>query len=207
MIIGIDGDAGAGKDTIADVLVKVGFMKVSFADPLRESLVHSTGFQMTTFIDRDIKDKLFDEPYILTSTVIIKFCEYLGYPEKAQTVVDKYSGMEIISPRHLMQFMGTEVGRAELSPTIWLDKYQEKVQTLGLVVTPDCRFSNERELVRTLKGLVWIVKREGLESVKTHKSELEKWPDSEYDMVIQNKGLNQLRGDIAMWWSLKGHKL
>jgi len=206
MIIGIDGYAGAGKDTVADVFVKVGFTKISFADALRESVVHSTGFSMETFIDREIKDKLFLEPYTISTDVLTKFCDYLGYSEKTQEVVDRWSGEEINSPRHLLQFMGTEVGRSMLSPTIWLDKYDGKRQGLEFVVTPDCRFDNERVHVQKSEGLVWLIKREGTEPVGAHISELDKWTEDKYDVVVNNTGLYQLRGDIAMWWSVKGSK-
>jgi hypothetical protein len=207
MIIGIDGYAGAGKDTVADVFVKVGFTKISFADALRESVVHSTGFSMDTFIDREIKDKPFLEPYTLSTDVLTKFCDYLGYSDKTQEVVDRFSGENINSPRHLLQFMGTEVGRSTLSQTIWLDKYDEKRQGLGSVVTPDCRFNNERNHIRKLSGLVWLIQRKGTKPKGKHISELDKWPKSKYDVVVQNTGLHQLRGDIAMWWSVKGSKL
>lgn len=38
MIIGITGKKGAGKDTVADILTEYGFVKKSFAQPLKESL-------------------------------------------------------------------------------------------------------------------------------------------------------------------------
>src|SRR5690554_6717539 len=114
MIIGIDGYAGAGKDTAADMLVKEGFTKVSFADSLRESVVHATGLPLNLFLDRDTKDKPFDKPYVLNSSTILSFCNYLGYVDKAQAVIDKYSGTELESPRHILQFLGTEVGRKML---------------------------------------------------------------------------------------------
>ena len=207
MIIGIDGYAGAGKDTVADVFVKVGFAKISFADALREAVVHSTGFPMNTFIDRETKDKLFLEPYILSTEILTKFCLYLGYSGKISDVLNKFSGEEIKSPRHLLQLLGTEVGRNMLSQTIWLDKYDEKRQGLGLVVTPDCRFSNERNHIRKLKGLVWLIQRKGTKPKGKHISELDKWPKSRYDVVVQNVGLIQLISDVGMWWSLKGSNL
>jgi hypothetical protein len=36
MIIGLTGQKGAGKDTVADVLVEQGFLKISIADPLKQ---------------------------------------------------------------------------------------------------------------------------------------------------------------------------
>jgi hypothetical protein len=208
MIIGIDGYAGAGKDTIADLLVKRGFTKLSFADALRESVVHATGFSLNTFLDRDIKDRKFGETYTLSTTVLTKFCHYLGYPDKTQDVIDQFSGTLIDSPRHLLQFLGTEVGRSALSPTIWLDKYDEKRAGLGLVVTPDARFSNEREHIQSIPGgQVWLVKRAGTEPTGKHISELDKWEESKYDVVVNNVDLMQLKYDVGMWWSLKGSRL
>lgn len=207
MIIGIDGYAGAGKDTVADVFVKVGFKKLSFADALREAVSHSTGFPISTFIDRDIKDKPFLEPLRLSSEVLTKFCHYLGYKDLTQSILDQFSGELINSPRHLLQFMGTEIGRNSLSQSIWLDKYDEKRKGLGLVVTPDCRFSNERNHIRASKGLVWLIQREGTEPKGKHISELDKWPVEQYDVVVQNVSLNELRSDVGMWWSVKGSNL
>lgn len=208
MIIGIDGFAGAGKDTIADIFVKNGFTKLSFADALRESVVYSTGFELSTFIDRNIKDKPFDQKYLLTEDVLTKFCTYLSYQSKIDETVSKFINTEVDSPRHLLQFIATEVARQTLSPTIWLDKYDEKRVNLGHIVTPDCRFDNERRHIKsTYKGLVWLVKRAGTEPVGKHISELDKWSDSEYDVVVQNDDLQQTRSEVGLWWAMKGSKL
>lgn len=207
MIIGVDGYAGAGKDTVADVFVKVGFKKISFADALRESVVHATGFSLNTFIDRDLKDKLFDEKYILSSTVLTKFCDYLGYSEKSQEVIDEFTGTEIESPRHLLIVLGTEVGRAKLNQSIWLDKYDEKRQGHKHVVTPDCRFDNEREHIRSMNGQVFYVYRDGVGPANDHISENGKWPIDKYDVTIHNKDMRTLQAELGLWWSMKGCNL
>lgn len=204
MIIGVDGYAGAGKDTVADVFVKVGFRKISFADALRESVVHSTGFSLDTFIDREIKDKLFDVKYELTSEVLTKFCDYLGYSEKTQEVIDNFTGTEIESPRHLLIILGTEVGRASLNQSIWLDKYDEKRQGFTYVVTPDCRFDNEREHIRSMRGMVFWVHRDGVGPANQHVSETGKWPIDKYDVLIHNQNLQIMQSELGLWWSIKG---
>lgn len=208
MIIGIDGFAGAGKDTIADIFVKNGFTKLSFADALRESAVYSTGLTLDTFIDRNIKDKAFDQKYILTEDMLTKFCTYLNYQSKIDEVVSKFINTEMDSPRHLLQFIATEIGRETLSLSLWIDKYDEKRAGLGHIVTPDCRFDNERRHIKsTYRGLVWLVKRVGTEPVGKHISELDKWSDGEYDVVVQNDDLQQTRSEVGLWWSMKGSKL
>lgn len=207
MILGIDGWAGVGKDTVADILVKEGFVKIAFADHLRESVVHATGLSMDLFLDRDTKDKPFNQPYKLSSEVIIKFCNYTGYSSKAQEVIDKYSGIELESPRHTLQFLGTEVGREMLEPMIWINGFKTKIQGYKNVVAPDARFSNERECIHELKGLVMWIDRLGVEPSENHKSGHDKWPREKYDLQIVNTGLFELKRGIRMWWSLKGHKL
>lgn len=208
MIIGLDGIPGAGKDTVADILVKVGFTKIAFADALREAVVNATGFPLSTFIDRSIKDAPFGETYTLSSTVLTKFCIYLSHADKVQEVIDQFSGQIIDSPRHLLQILGTEVGRSMLSQTIWLDKYDEKRAGLTNVVTPDARFDNEKRHIQSTRGgLVWLIKRVGLEYTGSHVSEQQKWTEDKYDVVITNDNLVQLRNDVGMWWSLKGSNL
>lgn len=207
MIIGIDGYAGAGKDTVADVFVKVGFKKISFADALRESVVHSTGFSLDTFIDRDLKDKPFDEKYVLSSTVLTKFCDYLGYQSKTQEVIDQFTGTLLDSPRQILVHLGTEVGRNMLCPTIWLDKYDEKRQGHKYVVSPDARFSNERQHIRNMRGQVFWVYRDGVNPPSGHVSENDKWAIDQYDVVIHNQELRTLQSELGLWWSLKGMNL
>lgn len=207
MIIGIDGYVGAGKDTIADMFVKMGFVKISFADALRESAMYATGFTLDMFIDRSLKDKPFDSPYILSDEVITRFCEYTGFSSKTQEVVSKFSGTELTSPRHLLIFLGTEIGRNCLNGTIWLDKYDEKRQGLTNVVTPDCRFSNERQHIRNLSGKVFWVYRDDIEVNSNHISENDKWPIDKYDVTVHNTDLNLLRTEIGLWWSMRGSKI
>ena len=207
MIIGIDGYAGAGKDTVADVLTSIGFSKVSFADELRRTASHAFGFSMDTFIDRDLKDKLFDKPYILTPKALCEFCDYLGFEHKCDEVVIKFKHTEVFSPRHLLQFVGTEVARQTLAPSIWLDKYLENIQGKGLVVTPDARFDNERDLIKGMSGLVMWIDRKGVEPESKHVSANEKWPLDKYDLVVYNQGTRyDLKEEISLWWSLVGHK-
>ena len=207
MIIGIDGFPGAGKDTVADILVKEGFTKVSFADYLREAVVYATGLSLDTFLDRDLKDKAFDTSYIINTSTLTRFCFFTNFVEKTQEVVDKYSGTEAQSPREILQLLATEVGRNMLDESIWLNAYKRSIVGLAHVVTPDSRFSNERELIKELDGLVFYVDRDGISNQFVHKSENDKWPIDKYDVVVHNdKGFFELKRGIRMWWVLNGSK-
>ena len=205
MIIGIDGLAGAGKDTVADILVKEGFTKVSFADALRKSVSESFEIPLDTFLDRSTKDKPFNQPLILNGKDLSEFCINTRFENKTDEVIIKFSGIEIESPRRLLQFMGTEIGRETLSPTIWIDAYRQTIQSLGLVVTPDARFENERQLIKQLNGKVFYIHKEGLEASENHKSGNDKWPLDKYDVLVYNdKSIKELQYGIKLWWSMNG---
>jgi hypothetical protein len=205
MIIGIDGYAGAGKDTVADILVTRGFTKVSFADELREAVTHATELPMSLFLDRSLKDKPFDTPFILGKPVIARFLTYLGYESQIDDINDDLGGTALHCPRDILKFMGTEVARERLSPSIWVDRYKERIKDLGNVVSPDCRFDNERECVKELNGTVFWVDRKGIKPEGTHVSANQKWPLDKYDVVVYNNcKMSHLHHEICLWWSLKG---
>lgn len=205
MIIGVDGYAGAGKDTVADIFVKMGFTKVAFADALREAASHSFKIRMDYFVDRELKDKEFEIPLVLNPKDICEFCTYLGFEPKCDEAVLKFQYTEITSPRHLLQFAGTEIGRETLSQTIWTDIYRRKLKDLDNVVTPDARFSNERLLIKAYGGKLFWIDRPGLEPSEKHKSGTDKWPIDKYDVAVRNdKTIAKIQHELGIWWAIKG---
>jgi hypothetical protein len=63
-----------------------------------------------------------------------------------------------VSPRHLMQTLGTEWGRTCVSPTMWVRLLSRKVvATTGHVVVPDVRFDDEAQAIIKLGGVIWGV--------------------------------------------------
>lgn len=79
------------------------------------------------------------------------------------------------SPRHAMQTLGTEWGRALMGENFWADMWSQAafrtVQEGGKVVVDDCRFPNELEAVRKLGGVSIGILRSGLLPVLEHESE------------------------------------
>lgn len=68
-----------------------------------------------------------------------------------------------VSPRRLLQTLGTEWGRQTIHPEIWVlstFRWIEKSEA-PLVVITDVRFPNEAEAVRARGGVVWRVNRPG----------------------------------------------
>lgn len=92
------------------------------------------------------------------------------------------------TPRHAMQTLGTQWGRACIGPSFWIELWVRRVNQIiakgGRVVVDDCRFPNEADEVRKLGGVVWrLVGRGGIAG--SHESEA---GCGRPDMEIHNTG-------------------
>jgi hypothetical protein len=157
-IIVFAGEAGHGKDTAADVLVRAGWHRLPLAKPLKDmlaGLLETRGTQQS-HIERCLNGDLKETP-----------SEFLN----GQT------------PRIAMQRLGTEWGRG-LSQTLWLDTWRDTREHIyhpdsDLVVT-DCRFENEAAYLKKLGAEVYLVKRPGFtKTVAAHSSEDLSWAADE----------------------------
>jgi hypothetical protein len=89
-----------------------------------------------------------------------------------------------ITPRVMMQTLGTEWGRS-LLPDLWLRVWRHELDdSVHTVCVPDVRFDNEAELIRELGGIVVHVVRKptaNMLAVPAHASEA---------------GITRMKGDI-----------
>lgn len=89
-----------------------------------------------------------------------------------------------ITPRVMMQTLGTEWGRS-LLPDLWLRVWQHELdRRADVVAVPDVRFDNEAELIRNLGGTIIHVQRKptaDMLAVPAHVSEA---------------GVTRVKGDI-----------
>lgn len=81
------------------------------------------------------------------------------------------------SPRHAMQTLGTEWGRACIGEDFWVNYWTMRVRgrlatsrCFGVVVD-DVRYPNELEAVQNLSGVAWWVSRPGVRPSSYHSSE------------------------------------
>ncbi|WP_414643085.1 deoxynucleotide monophosphate kinase [Agrobacterium radiobacter] len=104
------------------------------------------------------------------------------------------------TPRHAMQTLGTQWGRACIGPSFWIELWVRRVNLIiaagGRVVVDDCRFPNEAEEIRALGGVVWrLVGRGGIAG--THESEA---GCGEAEMEIHNRhGIDDLQYLLDMF--------
>jgi hypothetical protein len=92
------------------------------------------------------------------------------------------------TPRHAMQTLGTEWGRA-LGTDLWVNLWRIKVERLmkagDPVIVDDVRFPNEADAIRALGGKVIKIERPGIERPSSHASEA---LDFEVDHILSNSG-------------------
>lgn len=169
-LLGLAGKSGAGKDTLANELTeKYGFIRVGFADALKESLLA---------LDPVI-------PTVYGSTTINHRLSYLvrmhGWEKTKRTEPEV---------RRLLQVFGTEVGRAVLGKDAWVHVLDRKLQDMmhsdTKVVVADVRFRNEAEYIRGWGGTVVRVDRPEYEEAQGHISE--RVDHIPVDHVIYNTG-------------------
>jgi len=103
-----------------------------------------------------------------------------------------------VSPRRLMQTLGTEWGRQLINQNLWLILAQQELLRLGPgMVVADVRFDNEAEWVRRMGGRIIHLERPQTMSVEAHASEMGVTKLNE-DIVIHNTGsLSELQQKVV----------
>ena len=169
MIIGLSGYAQVGKDTVANYLVdNYGFVKVSFADPLREAV-----YRLNPKID--IAD--------MRGVYLASAVDNLGWENVK---------VESEDARRLLQRMGTEVGREMFGKDFWVNQGVLRAKEHDNVVFADTRFENEAQGIRETGGQVWRITKPGQGPVNGHPSETA-LDDYRFDWYIPNyTGFNDL---------------
>jgi len=189
-IIGFVGFISAGKSTAANVFVEDrGFKSVAFAGALKDAVA-----------------AIFSWPrYLLEGDTI----ESRNFRETVDDVwQNRIGNLPIIAgrpvtPRLILQLMGTEILRNHFHTDIWVLSVMKKIEsdTSSSYVITDARFRNELSLVRSIGGKIIRIKR-GPDPVwfdvakntpelmpelypSIHKSEWD-WVSHEQDYCIEN---------------------
>ena len=178
-IVGLSGYARSGKDEAAKVLIEeFGFIRVAFADKLRDFLYALDPVVDSWHLEVDGKEKHF---FTTVQSVIDRY-GWDGYKETEY-------GPEV---RRLLQRLGTEAGRNTLWDSIWIDAALTGLPEDARVVVTDCRFPNEAQAITERGGKVWRIERTGVGPAKgtdgsIHPSEtsLDDWA---FDAWIGNTG-------------------
>ena len=193
MIIGLVGFIGSGKGTVGDLLVEQGFIKDSFAKPLKDAVAVMFGWP---------RELLEGDTEVSRS-----------WREKSDSYWSEKFGYEF-TPRLALQLMGPEAGRNVFHQDLWVISLLTRAKNKDVVVT-DVRFQNEIKYIQDNNGVVVRVKRGpepvwyylaedanrgfssatmGMSNMGIHKSEWD-WIGSEFNYVIDNNSTLQDLGN------------
>lgn len=216
MILSLSGKKKSGKDTIANFLVKdQNFIKLSFATPLKELI--SKVFRLDTNLLHDdvLKDTELGEKIIIDYYHVDKIrqivSEEWGFPIDYSTreKLERFHGHEINTPRKLMQVIGTDMLREGVRDDIFIVLMASKLKEVTRpTVVADSRLENEREFLKKIGAVMALVKRHQPEDkFDDHISENDFGKEDEYDIIVENNiGLNQLRSEMNLWYTLTHKK-
>lgn len=141
MLIAICGLKGSGKDTVGNYLVNhYGFIRFHFADALKDMLSIIFGWPRE-LLEGSTK-------------------ESREFREKKDSWWSEKLGRDI-TPRNMLQYMGTDLFRNNFHTDIWKLIIEKKIndnKDKNIVIT-DCRFKNEIEMVRENGGKIMFVHR------------------------------------------------
>ena len=164
MIILLSGLAGMEEDAFADYLVKEhGYVKLSFADQLRENLSDTFNIDIKYFYDRKLKDVKFDVEEIRSSIkLFIDFAFYLNVEKQPSDMLRNF----VIfgkTPRDLLIDYSKHKRNLDESyfVDIVLNKIKNGFQNKNIVIT-DCMFKNEKKIFKECFDecyLIWIDKK------------------------------------------------
>lgn len=215
MIVGVTGNARAGKDTLAAHLIKhYGFERIGMADPMKRFCQEVFGFSDEQLYgeERDAPDKRYRR--IARTIVEHEDARFLAEIDsmirKLPPPAEPYT--VYLTPRFALQTLGTEWGRL-CYPDIWIEyavrtalvllrgdhlydvkrglRHVEGMKPPRGVVFSDLRFKNEFDVIKKSGGLMVRIYREGQEGnvgIAGHASEEEQktMPDQDFDVVIHN---------------------
>lgn len=202
ILLGIAGPAGAGKDTVAAYLVeRYGFIRLAFADPLRDELQRAYGLpDQAIFLDRTGKETP-------TERLSVEHCldfEFRAVLRRALVTnhPDTFHNIDTqpLSPRMVQQVYGTEYRRAQ-TVNYWLHRAEDQInahmeravypeQRPQYFVFTDCRFENEQQWIHlggsedSWAGNLWHIHRGDDKPVNSH---------------ISTQNLPVLDGERELW--------
>lgn len=140
-IFGIVGWAGSGKDTAANFLVENhGYRRVSFAKTLKDATASIFGWPRN-LLEGDTKQSR-------------------EWREEVDTWWAKRLSIPNLTPRYVLQQMGTDVMRKAFHDDIWIASLEYSLLgEPGKYVISDVRFPNEIDMVHRLGGKIMFIQR------------------------------------------------
>lgn len=182
MIIGLVGYIGSGKGTVRDILVREHrYHGCAFADALKDAVSTVFGW------DRDILEGDTNASRAFRERVDPWWSYKFGFE---------------VTPRLILQRMGTEACRHGIADNIWIAALEKRIQGMQNVVVSDVRFPNEIDFIRSAQGIIVRVDR-GPQPTKDELSKMHisetAWNNTVPDIIIDNNGtIEELKKKVKL---------
>jgi len=209
-IIGLAAQLQNGKDTVAALIMKNtnnrDWRTRRFAGKLKEMSAILLGCKVEDFEDIEFKNKPLGEEWrrwylvdenLLDETEDGRVTPFFSNPEDVMKFVKergwnflehKEPTSQILTPRLILQLLGTEGGRDVIHPNIWVNATLGDLTDNDRVIITDTRFPNEVEGIKRKKGIVIKIIRPSKVSTSSHPSETALNDYTNWDYVIVNDG-------------------
>ena len=198
-LIALCGAAGAGKDTVADMLPA---RKLAFADTLYAEVAAAWGVEQHVLRCRETKETP-------QHTLSVSVCGDVDFKRFMLGRIPNWADrLKARSPRQILQWWG-DYRRAQ-DPDYFVNEARVRVMEMyspsthwdvtEFVIT-DVRFPNEAAMVRQLGGQIWQIRRPGYEAGGTGHASDTDGDEFAPDRVVTNGGSrDDLRATVLAAW-------
>lgn len=193
-VIGLTGFAKSGKSTAAQILKELGGQEVAFAKHLKDVCSVVFGVPRDHFDDQAFKEVPFEFNRIILDNDILEILNYFEVPGRfIPGAMLAHRHVELTSPRHVAQYIGTEVLRS-IDTDIHINMAFKLAASSNakFLICSDMRFDNELKAVQKGDGLTIGISRKkaippNLENLHPSEREI---PNliSRSDVVAENEG-------------------
>jgi len=170
MIIGLGGRKHSGKTEVAKICKEKEFVILHFADSLKNLVCNVLEYnraELDENKEKSIKFRFND-----------KKIRHISKVTNIDFIITKncLKDVDFNSPRHLLQYLGTELIRAN-NPEWHINEMRKKIKIGENYCIDDCRFPNELNFIKNeLKGICFFILRPGNFNISNHLSEVSlKW--------------------------------
>lgn len=212
-LIGLSGQLQNGKDTVADLILKLTSkydVEISepisdwhtrrFAGVLKKATAMILGCDLADLEKDSFKNTPLGEEwrvYPLTykdvygehRKLFMSEDELESWIENEKPLsIDDIEDSYVLTPRLILQLLGTEGGREVIHPNIWINATIGNLKPEDRAIVTDVRFPNEVEGIKKKGGIVIRVVRPSKISTSTHPSETSLNDYKDWDYIITNDG-------------------
>jgi len=193
-VIGLTGFAKSGKSTAAEILKSLGGEEVAFAKHLKDVCSAVFNVPRNHFDDQAFKEVRFDYDRFITPYDVERILNYFEVPARfVPGAIVAHNGVQLTSPRHVAQYVGTEILRA-IDENIHINMAfkMASASKARFFICSDMRFDNELTAVQQNNGLSIGISRKkatpaDLENLHGSEKEIPTLI-SQCDVKVENEG-------------------